>query len=270
MDDAGSRRGAGCSACRDGQALGIDIAMAFQPIVDVAAGVVRGYEALVRGPNGEPAAEVLGRVDDGNRYAFDQRCRVVAIETATALGIAATGARLSINFMPNAVYSPAACIRLTLATARRCGLPLDRLTFEFTEHERVADVAHVRAIIAEYQRHGFKVALDDVGEGYASLALLADLRPDVLKLDRRLVRGVDGDAVRAAILRGIVQLARELAIALVAEGVETAAESRTLVGLGIDLQQGFWLARPALGALPRPMPVGHGGAAPIEAAAARA
>lgn len=266
MDVAAGGRGAGCGACREGQALGIEIAMAFQPIVDVAAGVVRGYEALVRGPNGEPAAEVLARVDDGNRYAFDQRCRVVAIETASALGIAATGARLAINFMPNAVYSPAACIRLTLATARRCGLPMDRLTFELTEDERVGDVAHLRAIIAEYRRHGFKVALDDFGEGHASLALLADLRPDVLKLDRRLVRGVDGDAVRAAILRAIVQLARELAIELVAEGVETAAESRALVDLGIELQQGFWLARPALRALPL-APAADGRSAPAIAAA---
>jgi len=267
MEDDAEVRGAGCAACRHGRVPRIEIAMAFQPIVDLAAGIVHGYEALVRGPDGEPAAEVLGRVDDGNRYAFDQRCRVVAIETATLLGIAATGARLSINFMPNAVYSPTACIRLTLATARRCGLPLDRLTFEVTEHERVADVAHLRAIIAAYRRHGFKVALDDFGEGHASLALLADLRPDVLKLDRRLVSGVDADPGRAAILRGIVQVARELAIELVAEGVETAAESRTLLGVGIALQQGFWLARPALRALPRPVVVDRDAAAIVSAAA---
>ena len=108
--------------------------MAFQPIVDLETMKPFAFEALVRGPNGEPAADVLGRVTAENRYAFDQKCRVKAIETAVRVGLLDTGARLSINFLPNAVYSPKACIQLTLKTAGAVGMPTDRLIFEFTEN----------------------------------------------------------------------------------------------------------------------------------------
>jgi len=137
--------------------------MAFQPIVDVDTKKVYAYEALVRGPKGESAYSVLSQVTDQNKYAFDQNCRVAAIMLASQLGLVETGARLSINFMPGAVYSPAACIQLTLATAQKCGFPVERLIFEITETERVKDKAHLRSIVEEYRRQGFKVALDDFG-----------------------------------------------------------------------------------------------------------
>ena len=89
----------GCSGCRQATSQ-FELAMAFQPIVDVETGRAWAYEALVRGPNGEGAATVLGDVTPENRYAFDQQCRVAAIEQAVAAGILDTGARLSINFLP--------------------------------------------------------------------------------------------------------------------------------------------------------------------------
>src|SRR5438067_2453556 len=125
--------------------------MAFQPIVDMSSGLPFAFEALVRGPGGEGAAEVLAKVTPENRYAFDQRCRVKAIETAVQAGILDTPARLSINFLPNAVYSPKACIQLTLKTAAATGLPTNRLIFEFTEQEEMADPGHVANIVATYQ-----------------------------------------------------------------------------------------------------------------------
>lgn len=91
--------------------------MAFQPIMDCDTGLPFAFEALVRGSNGEGAAEVLSQVTPENRYAFDQQCRIAAIEGAVASGILETSAKLSINFLPNAVYSPVACIQLTLRTA---------------------------------------------------------------------------------------------------------------------------------------------------------
>ena len=110
---------AGCSQCKSPQHE-FAIAMAFQPIVDCETGTVFAYEALVRGENGESAGSVLSQVDEEMRYAFDQQCRVTAIEDAVKAGILETDAKLSINFLPNAVYSPLACIQLTLATARAC------------------------------------------------------------------------------------------------------------------------------------------------------
>ena len=98
-----------CAACRDGEALPFDFTMAFQPIVDLTGGRVWGYEALVRGTDGASAGSVLAQVNDANRYRFDQACRVRAIELAGRLFANQDDVKLSINFMPNAVYQPAAC-----------------------------------------------------------------------------------------------------------------------------------------------------------------
>jgi EAL domain-containing protein (putative c-di-GMP-specific phosphodiesterase class I) len=238
-----------CGACREGNALPFTIRAAFQPIVDLRTNRVYAYEALVRGEQGEPAAEVLARVTDAQRYAFDQACRVTAIREAVAAGILATGARLSINFLPNAVYSPLACIQLTLRTAREYGFPPERLIFEFTENERI-DSDHLRAIIATYQKLGFATAIDDFGAGHSGLGLLAHLQTDIVKLDMELIRDIDASAPRRLIVEAMVRLFRRMKIALVAEGIETEAELETLRALGIRYAQGYALARPALGVLP--------------------
>ena len=164
----------GCVGCKGGDALPFDFTMAFHPIVDIAKNAVWGYEALVRGTDGQGAGHILGMVDGANRYKFDQACRVKAIELAGALFPLGAETKLSINFMPNAVYEPAACIRATLDAARRVGFEHRQIMFEFTENERMVDVAHVQRIIAEYRKQGFSTALDDFGAGYAGLNLLAN------------------------------------------------------------------------------------------------
>jgi EAL domain-containing protein (putative c-di-GMP-specific phosphodiesterase class I) len=205
---------------------------------------------LVRGPNGEPAGDILGRVTAENRYAFDQRCRVKAIETAVRVGILDTAARLSINFLPNAVYSPKACIQLTLKTAAATGLPTDRLIFEFTENEEMADPAHVVGIIAAYRKMGFGTALDDFGAGHSGLTLLARFQPDALKLDRELVRDIDSSLPRRMIVESVKRMCDGLGVRVVAEGVETQRELDVLRSLGIRYVQGFYFARPAFERLP--------------------
>ena len=220
--------------------------MAFQPVIDLEAKRIYGYEALVRGPEGESAASVLSRVTDDTLYAFDQACRVKAIETAAGFKL---DRRLSINFLPNAVYHPDACLRLTLQAAREHGFPLDLITFEFTENEQIVDRDHLKAIIAAYRRHGFQTALDDFGAGYAGLALLADFQPDVIKIDRVLVANVDTDKPRQAIIAGAAKTAAMLGLTIVAEGVERREEVETLRNMGINLFQGFLFARPTLGHL---------------------
>ncbi len=244
----------GCGACASGEGPGIDFTMAFQPVVDVEAARVYGYEALVRGPSGEPAKTVLSQVTADNRYAFDQACRVKAIELAAALGMER---RLSINFMPNAVYEPKACIRATLAAASRVGFPLDRISFEITEDERITDHAHLSGIIEEYRRHGFLVALDDFGSGYSGLNVLADLRPDVVKLDMALVRDIDTDFTRRTLALGMVAVCRQLGIGVVAEGIERPGELAVLRDAGVTLFQGYYFAKPVLGRLLREAEIPH-------------
>ncbi|WP_075881768.1 EAL domain-containing protein [Vreelandella massiliensis] len=220
--------------------------MAFQPIVDVAKRRIVYYEALVRGPNGESAGSILARVTDDLMYRFDQQCRIKAIELASELGMQE---RLSINFLPNAVYEPEACIQSTLETSKRVGWPIERLNFEITETEKVKNRDHMRVIIDSYRAMGFTTSLDDFGNGYANLDLLTDLHPDTLKIDRELVMGCNSDTRRQAILKSVVTLAEQLNIKLVAEGVETREESRCLLAMGLPVQQGFYFARPHLEAL---------------------
>jgi EAL domain-containing protein (putative c-di-GMP-specific phosphodiesterase class I) len=239
-----------CVGCRDGRGLPFDFTMAFQPIVDVQAGRIWAYEALVRGLAGEGAGSVLAQVEADLIYGFDQACRVKAVELAGRLYPTGSDTKLSINFMPNAVYEPNACIRATLAAARRSGFDPRNLMFEFTENEKMQDVGHVSRIIDAYRAQGFTTAIDDFGAGYAGLGLLAELRPDVLKIDMALVRGIDASATKRAIVSAVVALAADLDILPLAEGIETDAELAVLRSLGIRLCQGYLLGRPEIEKLP--------------------
>ncbi len=240
-----------CQGCRDGQGFTAPFSMAFQPILDLGSGEVFAYEALVRGPAGEGATTVLGQVDETNRYAFDQACRVKAIQLAADLGVPERGALLSINFLPNAVYEPKACIRATLAATASTGFPTSSLIFEFTENEKIDD-DHLQRIITSYKAMGFKTAIDDFGAGFSGLTRLAKFQPDIVKLDMDLVRGIDGDRVRRALVRSVVMACEELGVIVLGEGVETAGEAATLGELGVDLQQGYHFARPGFEQLPEP------------------
>ncbi|SSC72134.1 unnamed protein product [Ciceribacter sp. T2.26MG-112.2] len=235
---------ASCAGCRDGQAFQSPFSMAFQPIVDIERRQVFAHEALVRGIGGEGAGAVLSNVDEGNRYAFDQQCRVKAIELAARLDLTASNARLSINFMPNAVYEPRACIRATLAACKTFNLPAERIIFEFTEGEAL-DVAHLKNILTTYREIGFLTAIDDFGAGHSGLNLLAKMQPDIVKIDMDLIRGIDADRAKQVILKHLVAMLTELSITVICEGIETADELKAIRDTGVTLIQGFGLARPS-------------------------
>lgn len=146
---------------------------------------------------------------------FDQLCRTKAIALAARLELQQI---LSINFLPNAVYRPERCIRTTLQAANEHHFPVERIMFEITEEERVSDNQHIRDIIEYYRTRGFITALDDFGAGYSGLNRLADFQPDIIKLDMNLLRGVDDDPRRQAIVRHSVAMCRELGITVLAEG----------------------------------------------------
>ncbi|MFW7414818.1 EAL domain-containing protein [Demequina sp. SO4-18] len=236
-----------CDQCRNGDPLPFDFTMAFQPVVDVQERQVAAYEALVRGTDGSGAMSILGRITEDNRYRFDQACRTKAIELAARLGI---DCRLSINFLPNAVYEPAACIRTTLAAAERTGFPIERIVFEVTESEDMADKGHLTKILRDYRDRGFITAIDDFGAGYAGLSLLVDFQPDVIKLDMGLLRGIDSDPVRQVVVKGAIDICRNLQIDVVAEGIETYEEYQWFRSQGVRYMQGYLFAKPELEALP--------------------
>ena len=128
--------------------------------------------------------------------------------------------------------------------------PLERIIFEVTEVEEVRDHNHLRNIMKEYQSHGLRVAIDDFGAGHSGLSLLSEFQPDIIKIDRALVREIDQRPASRAIVRSIVEVCRDLNIAVMAEGIERKGEMEALCDLSIILMQGFFFARPAFEELP--------------------
>jgi EAL domain-containing protein (putative c-di-GMP-specific phosphodiesterase class I) len=237
---------AGCAQCKNEHELDFDFVFAYQPIVDLGTRSIYAHEALIRGPNGESAYSVLSQVTDTNRYSFDQACRVGAIRGAAALGMKEF---LSINFLPNAVYRPEACIRSTFEAARLYQFPIEQIIFEVTEGEQIQDRPHLVNIFREYRRLGFRTAIDDFGAGYAGLNLLSEYQPDIVKIDMELVRGIDASKPKQAIVNGIVSICAALNVRVLAEGIETAAERDFLRNAGIDLMQGYLFCKPTLQAI---------------------
>ncbi len=228
------------------QSLGFRFGYAYQPIVDVRKRQIYAHEALVRGAGGEPAHTILSRINEGNRFQFDQACRAKAIKVAAGLEMTE---RLSINFLPSAIDKVELCIRATLVAAHTHDFAIERILFEATEGDAMEDGKRLAAILTEYKRTGFLTAIDDFGAGYAGLNLLADFQPDIIKLDMALVRGVDASRSRQAIARGVLRICFELDIAVIVEGVETRAERDFFFDEGVSLMQGYLFSRPAFQSL---------------------
>lgn len=220
----------------------------FQPIVHTAdPSQVYAHECLLRGLDEQGQLLSPGALFDAARAAdmlfhLDRAARLTAIEQALGLGLETP---IFINFTPTSIYDPAYCLRTTIAAALKTGREPSSFVFEVIETEEVADSRDLVEILREYRAAGFRVALDDLGAGYGSLTLLERLRPDIVKLDRALIDGVDQSASKQAVVSALVKMAEDLGIATVGEGVETRAEWEWLRASGIDYVQGFLFGRPS-------------------------
>jgi EAL domain-containing protein (putative c-di-GMP-specific phosphodiesterase class I) len=216
--------------------------MAFQPIVAPSTHSVFAYEALVR--SGEPtlpmpgdlfrAAERLGRVAEIGL--------LIRRKVAEALQHAPADALVFVNVHPlnlndEQLYSPSGPLSRVAA----------RIVLEVTERASLETIPDIRGKVAALKSLGFRLALDDLGAGYAGLGALTQIEPDVVKIDMSLIRDVDAHPTKQTVIRSMATLCRELGMRLVAEGVETDAERSTLSGLGCDLLQGFLFGQPEAG-----------------------
>ncbi|UQN09655.1 EAL domain-containing protein [Deinococcus sp. QL22] len=218
----------------------------FQPIVQLGTGQVYGYEALVRAQwNGHffgAGALLDAAAAHGQARAFDALARRNAIvQGYPQLG---PDQLLFINFAPGVIYNPEVCLQTTYAACREVGADLSRLLFEVTESEAFPDLGLLKRILERYRAEGAQVALDDLGAGHTSLTYLAELKPDIVKLDRALISGVHDSDPRVPLVSALVHYAHELGIRVVAEGIETAQELQLVMELGTDLAQGYYLGRP--------------------------
>ena len=215
----------------------------FQPILDLRTGHVIGAEALTRFGTepSRPPDEWFAEADD---VGLGPELELAAARKALArLRELPDGTFLSVNVAPETATQPALLSLLDGAAA-------DRVVLELTEHSRIDDYERLVAALGALHARGVRIAVDDAGAGYAGLQHVLSLRPDILKLDRALTRGIDADPARRALATGMVAFASELDASLIAEGIETASELGTLQALDVPSGQGFHLARP--GKLPLP------------------
>jgi EAL domain-containing protein (putative c-di-GMP-specific phosphodiesterase class I) len=222
------------------------LSAAFQPICDTETLAIFAHEGLVRL---SPESGIAGPADLF-RIARDTDTLPVADLAARRTIISAAAAQafrgnLFINFMPSSIYDASSCLRSTIALLDELEVAHDRVVFEVVESDEVVDVPHLLSTLDFYRRAGFRVALDDVGAGFASLNLLHALKPDFIKLDLELVRDVDRDPFKAMLASKLIEAGRGLGIGVIAEGVETKAEWSWLRDQGATYVQGFYFARPA-------------------------
>jgi EAL domain-containing protein (putative c-di-GMP-specific phosphodiesterase class I) len=235
------------SAPRDAHSFGRDFTTAFQPIVDVNAKTILGYEALVRGRNNATAAEIIAKIEDADRAGFDHAFADAAVDLALKLNLATM---LSLNVDANLSTLPVPGSFLASETVGTRGLPASRLMLEVSQSAERRDRARMRDLFAAYRQGGVATAIDKFGAGSAGLDLLADFQPGTVKLSMALVRGIDRSPLQRAIVAGIAQVCSEIGIRVVAVGVETVAECCALRDIGLRFFQGNLFLRPALESLP--------------------
>jgi EAL domain-containing protein (putative c-di-GMP-specific phosphodiesterase class I) len=219
--------------------------MAFQPIVRAADGSLFAYEALVR--SDEPTLPHPGALLDASERLDRMRdlARTIRTAAAAAWRDAPKNTLLFVNLRSQDLYDEAL---FSIDDPLR---PLaSNVVLEVTERESLESVADARARIARLREAGFRVAIDDLGAGYAGLTSFALLEPEFVKIDMSLVRNVEIDATKRKLVASMVGLCHEMGMPVVAEGVETEAERQVLVELGCDLLQGYLFGRPG-----RPFPI---------------
>ncbi|WNG59681.1 EAL domain-containing protein [Archangium gephyra] len=220
----------------------------YQPIVNAQdTRQVYAYEALLRGLERDGSLVFPGKMltlarDADLLFQLDLAARLSAVREAARLGLKVP---IFINFTPTAIYDPAFCLRSTVAAISEVGMPPSNVVFEIIESDHTPDANHLKSLIAYYRQAGFRVALDDLGAGYSSLNLIHQLRPDIMKLDMELIRGIHQDSYKASITEKLLELAQKLGILTVAEGIETPEELRWVREHGVDFVQGYLIAKPS-------------------------
>jgi EAL domain-containing protein (putative c-di-GMP-specific phosphodiesterase class I) len=234
--------------------------MHFHPIVEMRApNRVYAHECLLRGQDESGNIISPFKLFDAARRAdllfhLDRAARLTAIRDSLRHDIPE---KIFINFNPTAIYDPAFCLQTTVRATQDAGIDPGRLVFEVIESEEMGDTDHLLSIIDFYRKAGFSVALDDLGSGYASLNLLTALKPDYVKFDRELIREIDGNPYKQKIFSKLAELAQDLGVKTVAEGIETEAEWHFLREHKVDFAQGFLMCKPAAPPLPPNIPESH-------------
>jgi EAL domain-containing protein (putative c-di-GMP-specific phosphodiesterase class I) len=226
--------------------LAEDVAILYEPIVNLTTREVLGHEALVRGPwkSDLHTPNQLFRLaeETGLVFELDCLCRRTALRGARGLE---AGRKLFLNCLPTAIHDPAFRGEVLRRTLEDLRLRPEDMVFEISERESIENFSIFREARDHLKGLGFQIALDDTGVAYGSLEAVMELAPDFIKVDMSLVRGIDTDPPRQELLRALHAVAGKLGGQIIAEGIETAEELEALQRLGVPYGQGYLFGRAA-------------------------
>lgn len=218
----------------------------FQPVVLMGNGEIAGYEGLIRGPSDSPLHSPLNLFraanENGLAVEVEHLSRQIVLENFARLNLSG---KLFLNVSPECLLQRNAKYGETLGYIHNLGLRPDRVIIELTENQRTYDYNLLREAAKHYRAMGFEIAIDDLGEGFSSLRLWSELRPEYVKIDMHFIQGIDQDPVKHQFVSSIQQIAEKSGTRVVAEGIETEAELQVIKDLGIVHGQGYYIARPS-------------------------
>ncbi len=218
----------------------------YQPIISIRSAAVLGWEALVRGPEDGP----FHRPDDIFSFAenegllspLEKICRESALNHLGEIG---PDQKVFINIHPKTVRDPHFMEEETLKTVNDLRIKPKNIVFEITERHHITDFNSLNRTLSNYREQGFLVAVDDAGAGFSSLQSIAEIRPNYIKIDMSLVRGIHKDRIKMALMETFVTFAEKIACEIIAEGIEEEEELATLANIGVHYGQGYFLGKPA-------------------------
>lgn len=218
----------------------------FQPIVDLKNAEIIGYEALSRGPKDSPLHSPIKLIEQATKdktlWMLEVLFREKALSAASKGGLSSL---LFLNVDPNVVNDPNFISGFTRQYIEEHGLMPEKIVFEITERSVIDNFKSFRSALQHYTDQGYRTAIDDTGAGYSNLSMISQIKPNFIKIDMDLVRGVDKDTFKQAIIKSFVWLANFTNTKLIAEGIETMGEAKMLISLGVHAGQGYLLGRPS-------------------------
>jgi EAL domain-containing protein (putative c-di-GMP-specific phosphodiesterase class I) len=221
-----------------------NIRIHYQPIKHLQSGLTVGWECLARGPQGSELENPVALFDCAERigclFELEQICRTQSIRNAKV----EPAEKLFINISPSIFSDPSFREGETRTVLEEYGWRPEQVVFEITEHHAVKEYASFLQIINHYRKQGYKIAIDDVGAGHSGLVTLMQVKPDFVKIDMELIRGIERDRTRQDIVQAICEISRGFEGMTIAEGIETQDELNCIRSYGVDYGQGYLFGRP--------------------------
>lgn len=228
-----------------------DIRTVFQPIISLRDSSILGYEALSRGPSGSAMEhpELLFDLAEKNNKLWELEliCRSKALESTNRLQIQS---KLFLNVNPNIMHDIKFRQGFTKEYLNKFRINPDRIVFEITEREAVNNIRDFKKAVQNYKDQDYQIAIDDAGAGYSGLNMISEIHPHYIKLDMNLIRDVDKDNTKQALIKSMREFAMLSSTFLIAEGIETEKELLKLIEIGIHYGQGYFIQKPEAALLP--------------------